>query len=171
MIHRDHRKGYEASSALNQILHREGPGFAAVGDIDTYFENSADGKYRLIFIEHKQPDQGLGFAQGMVLRHLHACIRHAIEFPPNALRLQDDSGVYVLRGPLEAASSGKQKVDFAGPHVLENLKGEVVAQFNRRKEFYDWLNGSPHWKPRNSLGRGQWSSDAVVITGIKWERK
>jgi len=154
MIHRDHRRGYEASSALNQLLHREGPDHAAVGDIDTYFENNEHGEYRLIMLEHKQPDQALGGAQAKVLRHLDSCIRHAVEHPPlRGLRLKEISGVYILRGPLEAASNGRHKVDFVGPHVVESLDGRPIAKFQRRKDFYDWLNGSPHWRPRNNRGR------------------
>jgi hypothetical protein len=34
MIHRDHRHGYESSSALGQIIWRDGPAFLSVMDLD-----------------------------------------------------------------------------------------------------------------------------------------
>lgn len=134
---------YEAASALNQIIHREGPAELAVGDVDTYVEKWLGDTTALRLLEHKQPSQALGRAQEKVLAHLNQAIRHAVECPDSGLNLHAESGVYVVRGDLEPEAEGRRKVDFASRQIVTRLDGEYVFEPNRRVELWDWLNCGP----------------------------
>ena len=153
LIHRDNRQAWEASSSLNQIIHREGPALMTCGDIDTYVEKWRGNTTILRLLEHKQPDQKLGRAQARVLEDIDRMIRHAIAHPSNDLQLSPDSGVFIIRGKISGEDHGKRKVDFAGPQVVDRLDGERVLTPKNRKELFDWINGGPDWTPRNNRGR------------------
>jgi hypothetical protein len=153
MIHRDNRRSYEASSALNQIIHREGPAELTVGDIDTYAEKWIGDTAILRLLEHKQPDQPLGRAQARVLKDFDLVIRAAVTRPTDGVRLDERSGVYLVRGLLRAEDSGRRKVNFSGPQVVERLDGTPVLQPTSRVELWDWLNGGQGWTSRDNRGR------------------
>lgn len=150
MIHRDHRRGYEASSALNQIIHREGPAEIAVGDVDTYVEKWFGDRAVLRLLEHKQADQELGRAQRVALGDLDKAIRGLGE----RLCPGSESGVFVLRGRLEPEIGGRRRVDFASRQVIERMDGTVALEPRVRAELWDWLNCGPNWTSRE--GRGRW---------------
>jgi hypothetical protein len=156
LIHRDHRQSREASSSLNTLFHREGPFNMAVGDIDSYCEATVDGLYLLRILEHKQPNQELSGAQKKVLEHLDACIRHAIAHPPPGLRLHPDSGVFIVRGPLDAEIRGRRKVNFTGRQIVYRLDESVALEPQTRIEFYDWVYGRPGWTSRDGAHRREW---------------
>lgn len=154
MIHRDHRRHYEASSALNQILHREGPAHMQVGDIDTYAVKWIGDKTLWRGLEHKQAGQALGKGQQRALTELAMAIHHAAVCPDSPVPFLLGSTIHVVRGPLEPELNGRRKVDFVGRQVVESL-WPVEEPFTplTRQEFYDWLNGGPGWEPRKSRGR------------------
>lgn len=122
LIHRDHRQSWESASALGQIIHRMKRTFT-FGDIDGY---TLKRTHRLLrFIEHKQPDQALKFAQGEALAVLDRVIAHYVACQPGDLNPQ--SGVYVMRGPIDAATTGRRETRLAGPQVVTNARlGEAV---------------------------------------------
>jgi hypothetical protein len=71
--------------------------------------------------------------------------------------MHPDSGVYVIRGPLDAEECGRHKVDFAGPQIVYRLDDSIAFQPKKRTELYDWIRGQSGWKPRNGAGRKEWS--------------
>ncbi len=154
MIHRDHRHGYEASSALNQILHREGPAHMQVGDLDSYAVKWVGNKTLWRGLEHKQKDQELGRGQARVLVELAKVIHHATICPESPVDFLPGSSIYIVRGLLEPEIGGRQKVDFADKQIVEAL-WPVGDPFEPRTrlELYDWLNGGPGWEPRKARGR------------------
>ena len=148
MIHRDNRHSYEASSAFNQIIHREGPRRVIVGDIDTYAykDELKPGPNEIIrLIEHKQPDQKLKSLQGKALACIDRCLRHASYDKLIAV----GSGVFVVRGDLEGSNYGRRKVDFSGKQIVRTLNGELVLSPKTRKELWDWLCCGLPWTARN----------------------
>jgi hypothetical protein len=155
MIHRDHRRSYEASSALNQILHREGPAHMQVGDLDSYAVKWIGEKTLWRGLEHKQADQKLGKGQERVLTDLAKAIHHAVVCPESPVQFIPGSGIYIVRGALEPETGSRRKVDFAGKQILTPLwpEDDAIEPASRAK-FYDWLNHGPDWEPRR--GRGRW---------------
>lgn len=143
MIHRDNRKHYEGSSALNQIIHREGPVELTVGDIDTYAVKFMGNRACVRLIEHKQPTQPLKQMQARALTVIDDCLRHAAE--QSFCGIAEGSGVYVMRGQLSPTEGGRREVNFDGRQVVETLLGTTVLQPTRREELWDWLCcGTPH---------------------------
>jgi len=142
MIHRDNRRGYEASSALNQIIHREGPRQLTIGDVDTYcIRINGNGPATVRLIEHKQPEQRIKMMQAIALESFG----RALQCAAAQQLVADNSGVFVLRGQLTASSGGRRKVDFAGPQTLQTIDGKPVREFAKRGELWDWLCcGQPH---------------------------
>jgi hypothetical protein len=116
------------------------------------------GAFLLRLIEHKQPDQELGGAQKTVLRHLDACIRHCIGNPPPGFKLHPESGVFILKGPLEAERKGNHKVNFSGQQIVYRVDGSKALEPKTRKELFDWIRGRAGWQPRNGAGRREWRS-------------
>jgi len=159
MIHRDHRKSYESASALGQIIHRQGPKQVTVGDLDLYcakwFMSKNDpcihGVLRLL--EHKQSGQAIGALQKSVLTALHEIFDIAINNPSAKLQLDPRSGVYIIRGPIGAATSARREVDFENKQLISNIDGTINFAPRTRNEFYEWLNCGPGWEPRHNQGR------------------
>lgn len=138
LIHRDHRRGYESASALGQIIHRMKRTFT-VGDLDLY--NFKRTRRLLRLIEHKQTDMAAKVAQDEVLSLLDEIIAHYVNCPDVAGRpLHPESGVYLMRGPIEAATSGRRATQLAGPQLITNprLGALIVADENG---LYAWLDG------------------------------
>ena len=153
MIHRDHQRQYEASSALGQIIHREGPAHFTYGDIDGYAAKWLRAGTLLKILEHKQPDQQLGKAQSKVLGDIDKIVRFALGKPECGVVLLDGSGVFIIRGELEPEGP-QHKCDFATKQIVQTVDGSTVFEPNTRKELYDWLNGGADWTPR--LSRARW---------------
>ena len=150
LIHRDNRKNYEASSAFNQIMHREGPVECTCGDIDTYFlkirkDDEGTQRYRLLIIEHKQPDQRLRAMQFKALSILDQCLQIAVDQDV----LEKGSGVVIMRGLLRAESKRHKRVDFGSKQVIESLYGEVIFCPQTRDELWSWMCGGESFTKRN----------------------
>lgn len=144
MIHRDNRHANEASSAFNQIVHREGPRELIIGDVDTYAARLIGPHVCLRLIEHKQPHQAMKRMQSVALALFDGCLRAAV----NDGRLLPGSGVYVMRGQLSAAADGRHKVDFAGRQIVFALDGSVAFAPRSRFELWDWLCCGQPWRSR-----------------------
>jgi hypothetical protein len=147
MIHRDNRRIYEASSAFNQILHREGPVNLTVCDVDTMTLKFMGNRAALRMAEHKQPNQTMKPMQQAILGLVDQCIRHAAK--DELFGLTPDSGVFEIRGQLAADRWGHRKVDFVGPQIITTLGGEPVLAPKTRFELWDWLCHGPHGRLRN----------------------
>jgi hypothetical protein len=146
MIHRDNRHSYEASSALNQIIHREGPRNLTVGDCDTYsMILLPDFTVCVRLLEHKQPKQALKPQQAKALAVIDRMFRHAasdklkVWIRNDQYILAPDSGVFLVRGHLKAGKDGHRKVDFADKPIVETLEGKSVLVPKNRKALWDWL--------------------------------
>jgi hypothetical protein len=134
LIHRDHRNLYESASALGQIIHRMKRTFT-YGDIDGV---SYKRSLRLLrFIEHKQPTQAAKFAQTEVHRLLDDIIAHYIDC---TMRIHPRSGLYVMRGPIDAATSGRRATRLAGPQIVVNGRWGS-ATIADEVQLFDWLDG------------------------------
>jgi hypothetical protein len=137
LIHRDHRHFYESASALGQIIHRMKRTFT-YGDMDgvTYKRS-----LRLLrFLEHKQPDQSAKYAQNEVHDLLDEIIAHYVDCVTARFRLHPYSGMYVMRGPIEAATTGRRAAQLAGPQELINnrLGCRSIAD---EMALFEWLDG------------------------------
>jgi hypothetical protein len=152
MIHRDHRQADESSSALGQIIHQEAPREMTVGDLDLYVMKYRGNIANFKGLEHKNPNQAVGRMQAGVLQILDGLIQHAIVNPPDNIRLDPDSGIFIVRGALSEGEISK-RVDFSGPQIVKRLDGSTALAPKSRKEFYDWLNGGPDWTPRGGRSR------------------
>jgi len=136
MIHRDHRKRYEASSALNQIFSREGPVELTVGDIDTYVAKWFDDLCLLRIIEHKLPNQPIKPMQAKVLLLLSELIHHAVAH--DLFGLAPGSGVFIMRGNVAAETEGRRKVDFEGRQTVMDISGHPVLEADRHDSIWNW---------------------------------
>lgn len=161
MVHRDNRKTHESSSALGQIIHREGPRDLLVGDIDLYALKWLRDVAILRLIEQKQRRQAMGRGQAIVLELLDHAIRtvagcwaHARQGKDAAVFAQHESGVFVLRGDLGRKSDKEGAVDFLEYPVLARLDGSVVLEPKKRDELWEWMNCGPGYVSRG--GRGRW---------------
>jgi hypothetical protein len=149
MIHRDNRKPWESASGLGQIVHREGPTFIAVGDVDLYVGKLwPPGGPVIRLIEQKQANQVLGNAQEATLKLLDKAIRAYAA--TGHLNPHHESGVFLLRGSI---GMWKGKVNFLGrTFKVLRMDGSIALEPPRRKQLFDWLNCGPDWEPR----KGQW---------------
>jgi hypothetical protein len=138
---------------LGQIIHRQGPKELTVGDLDLYCAKWRGNHLTLRALEHKQSNQQLGRMQGSVLSVLDTMFQIAIANPTPTLRLTSDSGIFIVRGPIEAATSKRREVDFINRQTVSKVDGSCPFQHRTRKEFYDWLNGGSDWTPRRSAPR------------------
>lgn len=147
MIHRDHRRSYESASGFGQIVSREGPVQLTVGDVDLYVRKWLRSKTLLRLVEHKQPDQALKDQQARALVDLDALIRHATTCPEAPLKMDRRSGVFVLRGEIEPATTRYQETTFAGPQTLYKPDESAIATLPDAETVFAWMEGR-HGGPR-----------------------
>lgn len=156
LIHRDHRKRWESASAFGQVVWRCGPVDLTTGDIDHYAAvYGLNGANLLRLIEHKQPDQPLKAMQKKTLLLLGELVEHAISCPDFGSRLDPRSGVFVVRGLIEAEPDGLRRTDFAGEQLVSRATAagfvEVGALASSERVFR-WLEGTQ----RRGRRRAQW---------------
>jgi hypothetical protein len=152
LIHRDHRKGWESSSALGQIIWRVGPVEVTTGDVDMAVEcRLRDGRVRMLLLEKMLPTSNLDKKpQRLLQRHLALILEHAVHCDAfsreSGLRLDEDSGFYLIVGALEGKPTGRREVFFVGPqsvrHLLHDERAFEVADM---RSLNDWLHGGPGW--------------------------
>lgn len=141
LIHRDHRRGYESASALGQIIWREGPALLSVTDLDVAARKGMrDGSQLLRVIEQKQPGHKFERAQGQTLELIDACIVHTAQCDAADVRLHPRSGVYVIRGEIAAATSGRLQTTFRGPQQIEQLHTGMSRVINTHEELFEILD-------------------------------
>jgi len=166
-IHRDNRKRYESASCLGQIMWREGPMRLTAGDLDLLTRKGLrNGKQLLLGLEQKQPGHKFDLPQERSLRLLDGILRHCGLCPAAAdLELDPRSGVYIVRGPLGAATEGRRKTGFLGPQQIEWLSTGRTVKVPNHETFFrfvdpeDWErcrtrdedreSGLPHQTHRN----------------------
>jgi hypothetical protein len=142
-IHRDHRKIYESSSALGQIINREGPKNLTVGDIDTISLKRLKNKTKLFrIIEHKEPGHKFEKPQQESLKFLSDIILHCLICPEAVRDLQLDqrSAVYIMRGLIEAANSVKKETTFKGIQRIKRLRDGAEKEFPDHESFFKFLD-------------------------------
>lgn len=141
LIHRDHRKIYESSSALGQIVSREGPKNLSVADIDLVSLKIMNRKKLLRIIEQKQPNHSLKWPQKEILRLIAEIISHCIDckFAHN-LNLDNRSGVYIMRGMIKGAKEGKKITRFDSCQKIERITTEQNGTIYTHEDFFNFLD-------------------------------
>lgn len=147
LIHRDHRKYWESSSSLGQIMRNYGPKEIALSDIDAALWKKAYNCLR--FFEHKQPNAEFGDQQCKLLRTLQNIINFAVKHD----LLDARSGVYIIRGDLHGSNHGRREVDFRGPQVVSSLDGPTILTAKTHRELNDWINCDKYWTRRKGISR------------------
>jgi len=141
LIHRDHRKGYESASALGQIIWREGPARLTVCDMDILARKGLrDGSTLFRGLEQKNPDHTLKDPQEQNLSLLDAMIRHCVECPAYAGKLDPRSGIYVIRGEVAGATEGTRKTVFHGPQEIIRLRDRASVTITDHEQFFRFLD-------------------------------
>jgi hypothetical protein len=142
-IHRDHRKIDESSSALGQIIHREGPSKLTIVDIDIVSLKWLESK-KILFrlIEQKQPNHGLKPGQKAILKIFDNMISHCIICEATRdLQLDDRSGAYLMSGLIEADDNSPMKEPiFKEPQKIKKLDNRVEEQFEDHESFFKFLD-------------------------------
>lgn len=157
LIHRDHRKGWESASTLGQIVWRDGPKVMGAMDMDLCTERCDKGKHLLRMLEHKQEAaKPLRFSQTHILGLLANILDQAIRCtdPIHAdTKLDSRSGLFLIRGPIAGAETGRHKCAFTGPQTVTRLVDQKeLAVFDAHKDirpFMSWIYGNSAWSPRN----------------------
>lgn len=152
---------WESSSALGQIIWRLGPKEITTGDVDLVVEcRLKDGRLRLLLIEKMLPSSNLDKKpQRLLQRHLAQILEHAVRCSSfqkdTGLRLDEESGFYLIVGALEGKADGRREVFFAGPqsvqHMLDDQRAFVVQTM---RSLNDWLHGGPGWQYRRPVSPG-----------------
>jgi hypothetical protein len=105
MIHRDHRKYYESSSGLGQVVNRDMARSFGTTDLDLVSERTRGGVTLVRAIEQKQSAHHFVGSQSQIMAVLAALIDHARDCKEfTAYRLAPDSGAYVAYGEIVPAS-------------------------------------------------------------------
>lgn len=142
-IHRDNRHGYESASCLGQITWREGPKNISLTDVDMLSRKGLrNGMQLLLGVEQKQPQHKFsGTPQERTLRLLDAAIRHC-GLCPEAVRLRIDprSGIYLVTGPLGAATESRRKTMFLGSQEIKSLSTEWKFIADVHETFFRFLD-------------------------------
>src|SRR5215469_7965790 len=101
MIHRDHRKYYESSSGLGQIIHRDMTRAFGAADLDMAVERTRRGVTLFRTIEQKQSAHRFTGSQPQIMGVLAALIDHAAACDQfTDYQLAPDSGAYVAFGEI-----------------------------------------------------------------------
>ena len=133
LIHRDNRKPWESASAFGQIIWRTGPVRITCGDIDFYVWKSLPGGELLRLVEHKQPSSPLKEMQSKVLLLLDSIVRHAAACPEfSDYTLDPRSGVYVIRGLIQADPDGRRATNFHGSQIVSKAVAGTFERVNGR---------------------------------------
>lgn len=135
MIHRDHRKGYESASALGQIVSRDGPRTFTCGDVDLYVLKLLGRRPLLRLIEHKQPGAPIKPMQKRTLQVLVVMFESAIE----AGALDPRSGIYLMRGQVEAEPDGKRKTRLGRQRIWDARQREWFT-CESQEDVFAWMD-------------------------------
>jgi hypothetical protein len=142
LIHRDHRKFYESSSALGQIVWREGPVNVTVCDLDLASRKGLSNGFQLVrLVEQKQPDHTLRAPQARLLFLLDACLGHCASCP-GAVDLQIDkrSGLLLVHGHIAASTRARHETIFDGPQTVEHVRTKQRIEVLSHEEFFRVLD-------------------------------
>ncbi len=141
-IHLLHRKIYESSSGLGQIIWREGPTKLTVSDLDIVtFKSLKNNEILLRLIEQKQPRHKFERPQEQILRLLDAIIYHCCLCPEaKDLKLNTRSGVYILRGLIEAATSDREETILKGQQTIQRLRDGSESTFTSHEILFNFLD-------------------------------
>lgn len=147
MIHRDHRKFFESSSGFGQIINRDyGRGSFGFADVDLVLERRGqgfDGLPLLVVFEHKELSAKIGHSQQAILRRLAMVVHHAVV----SRKLDPKSGVFTVRGAIEAMSEGRRETYLAGEQVIERMLPSVSElareswTVTSQDELFSWIDG------------------------------
>jgi hypothetical protein len=149
MIHRDRRRGYESASSFGQIIHREGPAETSCGDVDLYLDTRFGNSSLFRVIERFQQSSPMKPRQYHALSILDQSLRHAARCPLfGGTPLLAGSGVSIVRGEIRGSTQGHKAVEFGGPQVITNIKGDVIFEPSCRDELWSWLIGNDRWTIR-----------------------
>lgn len=150
LIHRDHRKIYESSSALGQIIWREGPRDLTASDLDILALKILNNNFHLLrLIEQKNPTHKFETPQMRALKLLDAMIMHCRICPKaEDLAVDPRSGVYIIRGLIEAANKGKRKTILKGKQIIHRLSDGSEYEFENHETLFRFLD--PESKARRS---------------------
>jgi len=145
LIHRDNRAYYESASAFGQIVWREGPCAITTGDIDHYCVKRLRGGTLLRIVEHKQPRQQLGQDQRAALRIIDEIIEHYLRTSPAdaSTRLDPRSGVYIVRGIVEAIYDRHRTTHFQGRQTATRLLTNAEEHLDDQEAVFVWLESYP----------------------------
>lgn len=142
MIHRDHRRSYESASCLGQIVSREGPLKLGFMDMDGVSRKGLkDGSQLLRILEHKQLNAHLKANQEETLKLIAQIIEHCVKCPSaTSLKLHPNSGLYIVRGELTAASNGAHKTMFNGPQEITRYVDGISYTVTNEEGFFRFLD-------------------------------
>jgi hypothetical protein len=126
MIHRDNRRFYESASCLGQIISRRGPVNLTVGDVDLLSRKGLrSGTQLLRMVEHFQATAPIKAQQRRTFELVAEVIHHCIECPrARYIGLSPASGLFVVKGPLGAATSGHRETRFCGPQQIIRFRDD-----------------------------------------------
>jgi hypothetical protein len=157
MIHRDHRGRYESASALGQIVGRRGPLNLSVTDADLIArKGTPEGLELLRFVEQKNPGHRFDKGQERIMRLIDRCIEHCTLCPDAAdLHLHARSGLYIMRGHIAGATTGRRETRFDGPQDVERLRDGAKQRFTTHEELFHFLDPYDDRRRRGMGWKGQ----------------
>lgn len=158
LIHRDHRKHYESSSGLGQIVRRDMTDKFGVTDIDLAVERTRGGVTLLKLVEQKQERHRFRGSQAQIMAVLAALIDHAKDCADfTAYQLAPDSGAYVAYGEIVpetgVGSTMRQKLWLPGQLIVDRLGGDPSTEELTRLDFLLWLASTADERQEYSRGR------------------
>lgn len=142
LIHRDHRHGYESSSALGQIVSREGPLKLSAADIDLVtLKGLRDGRRLIRVLEQKQPTHGFKPGQQEILQILDGALTHCKTCPTaDLLKLDARSGVFIIHGNIAAADSPRKETVLHGEQTIRQLSTGAEWVASSHEDLFRFLD-------------------------------
>jgi hypothetical protein len=126
LIHRDNRQAYETSSAIADIIGREGPVNLAVTSLLASRKGLSNGKQLLRLIEHMQQTHRLeARSQWGTLSLFDDMCEHCVRCPDAAaIGLAARSGVLLINGLMTSDPNGDGAARFDGPQTVTRLRSD-----------------------------------------------